>query len=598
MRWSPGEAASAAGAEQGSRLAAELGLLPAVGRALWARGLRQAEEAARFLEPRLEQLPDPFALKGIESAVARVARALETRETVCVYGDYDVDGVTSTALLVSVLRAFAELAPGEGPPARIDYYVPNRIVEGYGLNVDALRRLAERGTRLLVTADCGVTAVAEIDAAARLGMDVVVIDHHTSSQSAEALPRAVAILNPHQPGCPFPARELAAVGVAFHLLLALRRRLRQAGWFAGKREPNLREQLDLVALGTIADVVPLTGANRILVHFGLRELARGGRPGIAALKSVAQIGASVTCGDVGFKLGPRVNAAGRLADASVGVRLLLSGDPAEARVLAQELDRANAERQELQGRIADEAAAKAQGLGERRALVVSSSGWHVGVAGIVASRLVDRFHRPALVLCEEDGGVAKGSGRSIEGFHLYEALAQCSEHLTRFGGHRHAAGVTLPTSAVAQLAESLEQIARERLDAEQLTPRLRIDAVLRPEEIDLRLAAQLRRLAPFGCGNPEPVFVCDEMEALDVRKLPDRRADGPGHLKLRLGAPQSDWTPRVCESPERPPLDAIAFGMGALPLARGARLRAAFQVGVDSYFGEERVQLRIKDVKT
>jgi single-stranded-DNA-specific exonuclease len=598
MRWSPGEAASAAGAEQGSRLAADLGLLPAVGRALWARGLRQAEEAARFLAPRLDQLPDPFALKGIESAVARVVRALETRETICVYGDYDVDGVTSTALLVSVLRAFARLAPGGGPPARIDYYVPNRIFEGYGLNVDALRRLAQRGTRLLVTADCGVTAVAEIDAAARLGMDVVVIDHHTSSQSAEALPRAVAILNPHQPGCPFPARELAAVGVAFHLLLALRRRLRDAGWFAGKREPNLREQLDLVALGTIADVVPLTGANRILVHFGLRELAQAGRPGIAALKSVAQIGASVTCADVGFKLGPRVNAAGRLADASVGVRLLLSEDPAEARMLAQELDRANAERQELQARIADEAAAKAEELGERRALVVSSSGWHVGVAGIVASRLVDRFHRPALVLCEEDGGVAKGSGRSIDGFHLYEALAQCSEHLTRFGGHRHAAGVTLPTSAVAQLAESLEQIARERLDAEQLTPRLRIDAVLRPEEINLQLAAQLRRLAPFGCGNPEPVFVCDEMEALEVRKLPDRRADGPGHLKLRLGPLQSGWTPRVCESPERLPLDAIAFGMGPVPLARGARLRAAFQVGVDSYFGEERVQLRIKDVKT
>jgi single-stranded-DNA-specific exonuclease len=597
MRWSPGEAASAAGAEQGSRLAAELGLLPAVGRALWARGLREAEEAARFLQPRLEDLPDPFALKGIEVAVARVARALETRETICVYGDYDVDGVTSTALLVSVFRALAELAPGAGPPARVDYYVPNRLVEGYGLNVDAMRRLAQRGTRLLVTADCGVTAVAEVEAAAQLGMDVVIIDHHTSSQTAEALPRAVAILNPHQPGCPFPARELAAVGVAFHLLLALRKRLREAGWFAGRREPNLREQLDLVALGTIADVVPLTGANRILVHFGLRELARGARVGIAALKSVAQIGAELSCGDVGFKLGPRVNAAGRLADASVGVRLLLSCDPAEARALAEELDRANAERQELQARIADEAVAKAQELGERRALVVSSEGWHVGVAGIVASRLVDRFHRPALVLCEEDG-VAKGSGRSIEGFHLYEALARCSEHLTRFGGHRHAAGVTLPTSAVARLAESLERIARERLEPEQLTPRLRIDAVLRPEEIDLRLAAQLRKLAPFGAGNPEPVFVCDEMEALDVRKLPDRRAGGPGHLKLRLGSPQHDWTPRVCDSPERAPLDAIAFGLGDLELARGARLRAAFQVGLDSYFGTERVQLRIKDVKT
>ena len=363
MRWSPGEAATAAGAEQGSRLASELGLLPAVGRALWARGLRDAEEAQRFLEPSLEHLPDPFALKGIDAAVARLSRALEARETVCVYGDYDVDGVTSTALLVSVLRAFADFAPGGGAPARIDYYVPNRLVEGYGLNLDALRRLSQRGTRLVVTADCGVTAVAEIDAAAQLRMDVVVIDHHTSAQTADALPRAAAILNPHQPGCPFPARELAAVGVAFHLLLALRKRLREAGWFAGRREPNLREQLDLVALGTIADVVPLTGANRILVRFGLRELARAGRPGVLALKSVAQLGHDVSCGDVGFKLGPRLNAAGRLADASIGVRLLLATDPCEARALAEQLDRANSERQELQARIAEEACAKAGELG-------------------------------------------------------------------------------------------------------------------------------------------------------------------------------------------------------------------------------------------
>src|SRR5438477_723410 len=352
MRWISGDAATAAGAEQGGRLAAELGLRPAMGRALWARGVRDVEAAHRFLAPRLDQLPDPFGLKGIDAAVARVQRALEMREEVCVYGDYDVDGVTSTALLVSVLRAFADFAPGGGAPARIDYYVPNRLVEGYGLNLDALRRLSQRGTRLVVTADCGVTAVAEIDAAAQLGMDVVVIDHHTSAQTTEALPRAVAILNPHQPGCPFPARELAAVGVAFHLLLALRRRLRDAGWFVGRREPNLREQLDLVALGTIADVVPLTGANRVLVHFGLRELARGARVGVAALKAVAQIGGEVSCGDVGFKLGPRLNAAGRLADASIGVRLLLATDPCEARALAEQLDRANSERQELQARIA------------------------------------------------------------------------------------------------------------------------------------------------------------------------------------------------------------------------------------------------------
>jgi single-stranded-DNA-specific exonuclease len=258
MRWVLGEATAQPGAEGAARLAAELGLRPATGRALWARGHRDAEAAARFLEPRLDHLPDPFGLKGIEAAVGRLTRALEAREAICIYGDYDVDGVTSTALLVSVLRKLAACAPGPQAPAKIEFYVPHRLVEGYGLNLAALGKIAARGVRLLVSADCGVTAVAEIDGAARLGLDVVVIDHHTSAQLAEDLPRAVAILNPHQPGCAFPGRELAAVGVAFNLLAALRKRLRQAGWFAAHPEPNLREQLDLVALGTIADVVAPT----------------------------------------------------------------------------------------------------------------------------------------------------------------------------------------------------------------------------------------------------------------------------------------------------------------------------------------------------
>src|SRR5438128_7787474 len=332
MRWQFGPGTGRDAVQEGSRLASALGVPAALGRVLWARGYRAQAEAERFLEPRFEHLPNPFELKGIEAAVSRLQRALLQGEPICVYGDYDGDGVTSTALLVSVLRKLG---------GKVDFYVPHRLIEGYGLNSQALARLAARGTRLVVSADCGVTAVAEIDAAARLGLDVVVIDHHTASQD---LPRAVAILNPHQPGCTFPGRELAAVGVAFHLLLALRKRLREQGWFSAARpQPNLREQLDLVALGTIADVVPLTGPNRVLVHFGLRELARSARPGILALKSVAQMAGEVSCSDVGFKLGPRLNAAGRLADASVGVRLLLSEDLREARVLAEQLDRANAE---------------------------------------------------------------------------------------------------------------------------------------------------------------------------------------------------------------------------------------------------------------
>src|SRR5438270_3556810 len=406
MRWQFGQGTGRDAVQEGSRLASALGVPAALGRVLWARGYREPAEAERFLEPRFEHLPNPFELKGIDAAVSRLQRALLQGEPICVYGDFDVDGVTSTALLVSVLRKLG---------GKVDFYVPHRLVEGYGLNVQQLEKLAARGTRLVVRADCGVTAVAEVEAAARLGLDVVVIDHHTASQD---LPRAVAILNPHQPGCTFPGRELAAVGVAFHLLLALRKRLREQGWFSQQRpEPNLREALDLVALGTIADVVPLTGPNRVLVHFGLRELAQGRRIGVLALKSVAQLTGEVTAGDVGFRLGPRINAAGRLDDASVGVRLLLTEDAREARKLAEELDRANTERQDLQARIVGEAIAHAEALGppeRRRTLVVSSPGWHPGVVGIVASRLVEKFHRPALVIAEE-GGVARGSGLSVGG---------------------------------------------------------------------------------------------------------------------------------------------------------------------------------------
>jgi len=582
MRWQLGEGTGRDAVQQGGRLASVLGIPAPVGRVLWARGYREPSQAERFLEPRFEHLPNPFELKGIDAAVSRLQRALAQGERVCVYGDYDVDGVTSTAMLVSVLRKLG---------GNVEFYVPHRLVEGYGLNVRALEKLAARGTRLVVSADCGVTAVAEIDAAAKLGLDVVVIDHHTASQD---LPRALAILNPHQPGCTFPGRELAAVGVAFHLLLALRKRLREAGWFASRPEPNLREVLDLVALGTIADVVPLTGPNRVLVHFGLKELARGARLGVLALKSVAQLTGEVTAGDVGFKLGPRINAAGRLDDASVGVRLLLSEDLREARALAEQLDRANAERQDLQVRIASEAIAHAEKLGPpeaRRTLVVSSSGWHVGVVGIVAARLVERFHRPALVIAEE-GGVAKGSGRSVEGFHLYDALARCARHLTRFGGHKHAAGVTLDTGRISDFAEALEAEGRESLDPAQLSARLRIDAELHPREVRMELASQLRRLAPFGAGNPEPVFFCRDLAAHEVRLLPDKKGAGPGHLKLRLG----EAGPRVSEE-QSISLEAIGFNLGGTVLAEGTRLDAAFQLAVDNWNGSERLQLKVKDLK-
>ncbi|GEJ57938.1 single-stranded-DNA-specific exonuclease RecJ [Anaeromyxobacter diazotrophicus] len=551
-----------------ARLARELGIDPLAARVLACRGLGDPAEAQRFLDPRLADLPDPFLMSGMEGAVARLARALAAGERIALYGDYDVDGVTSTVLLAGFLRA----AGGD-----VVTYVPHRLVEGYGLNTAAVRRLAEGGAKLLVSLDCGITSVAEVRAAAELGLDAVVVDHHTVPVE---LPAAVAILNPHQPGCTYPFKPLAAVGVTFCLAMALRKRLRETGWFGAARpEPNLREALDLVALGTVADVVALTGVNRILVRWGLEELARTRRPGLRALKRVAGLaeGAAVGAGQVGFRLGPRLNAAGRLDDAGRGVRLLLSRDEAEAAALADELDRENRARQDLERQILEEAVAQAE---ERlaagaRGLVLWRDSWHPGVVGIVASRIVERFHRPAVLVGVAEG-VGKGSGRSIEAFHLHEALTACAGHLQRFGGHKHAAGVTVDPAALPAFRAAFEAFAAAHLTDEDLVPRCRIEGRFELEAVSEQAALALERLAPFGAGHPEPLFA--------VRATPRRaRTVGAGgaHLKLAL----------------RPGLDAIGFSLGDRLAACGGEIEAAVTLGFDDWDGSRRLQLRIRDLR-
>jgi single-stranded-DNA-specific exonuclease len=551
-----------------ARLQRELSLHPLAARVLAARGLSDPADAERFLAARLSDLPDPFSMKGMDAAVERIARALDRGERIACYGDYDVDGVTSTALLSGFLRA----AGGD-----VVTYTPHRLVEGYGLNLEAARKLAAQGVRLLVTLDCGITSVEEVRAAAALGVDAVVVDHHTAPVE---LPAAAAILNPHQPGCGYPDKGLAAVGVTFALAMALRRRLRESGRFGpGRPEPNLREALDLVALGTVADVVPLTGANRILVRWGLGELARERRPGVGALKRVAGIapGLPVTAGQVGFRLGPRINAAGRLDDAGRGVRLLSTADRGEARALAEELDGENRSRQEIERRMLEEALAAAE---ERvragaRGLVLWREGWHPGVVGIVAARVAERFHRPA-VLVGLDGAAGKGSGRSIEGFHLYQALAACAGHLVRFGGHRHAAGVTVEAGALEGFRKAFERHAAERLEPADLVARCRIEGRLCAADVTEPAALALEQLAPYGAGHPEPVFA--------LAGLPTRaRTVGAGglHLKLAFG----------------PGLDAIGFHMGdRLALCQG-EVEAAVTLAFDEWDGARRLQLRLRDLR-
>jgi single-stranded-DNA-specific exonuclease len=554
-------------AAHAARLAAALRLHPLAARVLAARGLGEPERALAFLAAPLTDLPDPFTMKGMDAAVARIVRAVEEGERVALYGDYDVDGVTSTALLAGFLRACG---------ADVVTAVPHRLTEGYGLNAAAVERLAGAGARLLVTLDCGITSAPEVRAAAALGVDAVVVDHHTVPVE---LPAARAILNPHQAGCAYPTKDLAAVGVTFALAMALRKALRERGRFGPERpEPNLRDALDLVALGTIADVVPLVGANRILVRWGLEALARSRRPGVRALKRVAGVpdGAEVTAGQVGFRLAPRINAAGRLDDAGRGVRLLLEDDAERADALARELDRENQARQEIERTILEEALhdARERVRAGARGLVLGRDGWHAGVVGIVASRIVERFHRPAVLVAlgEAEG---KGSGRSIEGFHLHDALAACAGHLARFGGHRHAAGVTVERGRLAAFREAFEAHAAARLRDEDLVPRCRIEGWVEEGEVDERAALDLAKLGPYGAGHPEPVFAL-RGAAARARTV----GAGGAHLKLALGR-----------------LDAIGFGMGDRLGLCGGPVEAAFTVALDEWDGARRVQLKLRDVR-
>jgi single-stranded-DNA-specific exonuclease len=553
-------------------LAAELQLDVLAGRVLWARGLRTAAEASAFLADKLADLPDPLLMKGMPGAVERVMRALLQREKVTLWGDYDVDGVCSTALLSTFLRQLGGV---------VATYIPHRLEEGYGLNRAAIERIAQDGTKLLVTLDCGITSHAEIARANELGLDVVVVDHHTVP---ETMPPALAVLNPHQPGCTYPTRHLCAGGVTFNLCMGLRRALREQGYFANRAEPNLREYLDLVALATVADVVPLTGANRVLVKHGLKELTAARRLGVRALKDVAGLSPDepVTAGQVGFRLGPRINAAGRLDDASVGLRLLCSSSESEARALAAELDAANAERQAIEQDILQAALAQAEEKKGRRGLVLWGEGWHPGVVGIVASRVVERFHRPTVVLGVKDGA-GKGSARSIGPFHLYDALKSCSGHLARFGGHKHAAGLTVDAASLPAFEEAFTAVADGLLTDEDLVAQCRVDALVAPGELTEKAVEGLQALAPFGQGNPLPVLAAKGLRA-SPRVLSPKRPGAAGHLKLTLDA--------------APAVDVIGFGMADRVAVTDGPLDLAFQAEMDEWNGRRRVSLKLKDLRS
>ncbi|MFZ5453648.1 MAG: single-stranded-DNA-specific exonuclease RecJ [Thermodesulfobacteriota bacterium] len=546
-------------------VSARHGLPPLIARILVNRGLAAAEEVLAFLEPSLEKLHPPFTLPDLEKAAARLGEAVQRQETVIVYGDYDVDGLTSTCLLHQFFRELG---------LKCIPYIPDRLREGYGLKIPALEKLA-RQARLLVTVDCGISDAAEIAWAKAHGLEVIITDHHELPLKH---PPALAVVNPKRGGADYPFADLAGVGVALLLALGVRAHLREKGWFNKRHpEPNLKSYLDLVALGTAADVVSMQGENRILVYQGLKVLAESRRPGLVALKEVAGLeGKPISYRDAVFRLAPRLNAAGRLGQARGALELLLSGDLAQARTQARHLHELNRQRQGLEEAVWRQALdlAKDQNLGARRVWVLAGEGWHQGVLGIVAARLAEEYHRPVALVSLENGR-GRGSARSVEGFHLFKGLQVCAGILPRFGGHQYAAGFEVAAGDLEALQEGLEASLEEQVGPEPLKPTLKVDAQVQLEDLDANFYLHLERLRPFGPGNPEPVLACAGVECLASRIVGER------HLKVQMAQ-------NGCL------MEAIAFDMaGAHPLA--GSLEVAFSPRFSYFQGRLHPELRLLD---
>ncbi|MCA0245587.1 MAG: single-stranded-DNA-specific exonuclease RecJ [Proteobacteria bacterium] len=555
------------------------GLPDAICRLLAARDVG-LEAVADFLDPTLRKfLPDPSHLKDMDTAVARLVRAVRESERIVVFGDYDVDGATSSALLLRFFRAVG---------GDIGVYIPDRRKEGYGPNATALVKIKEEGASVVVTVDCGVTAFEPLAEARRVGLDLIVIDHHMAEI---ALPEAIAVVDPNRLDDESPHKQLAAVGVAFLLAVGVNRALREAGWYGTSRpEPDLRQWLDLVALGTVCDVVPLVGVNRALVRQGLQVMAQRRNAGLAALADVARLKEPPGAYHLGFLLGPRVNAGGRVGQADLGARLLSSDDPHEVGALALRLDEFNAERRAIEREVLDQAIARIEGLygpdrkGLPSVLLVKSEGWHVGVIGIVASRLVERYGRPAFVV-GMDGELGKGSGRSVRGVDLGAAViaARQAGLLVNGGGHAMAAGLTVARPALPDLAHFLDTRIAPQLGAAPAVRELGIDAALAPAAATQELVDMIERAGPFGAGNALPRF------ALTGVRVSYAQPVGEGHVRCTLvGA-------------ERGRIEAIAFranqtalGPALLDSARPV-LHVAGALRIDRFGGRESVRLQIDD---
>jgi len=538
-----------------------LAISPMLATLLLKRGCRTVEEARDFLT--IEKMPvySPFELDGMSEAVARINKAVENHEKILVFGDYDADGISSVSVMIFGLRQLG---------ADVDYYVPHRFTEGYGPNVSAFIKSKEQGVSLIITVDTGITAIEPMTAARDMGMDVIITDHH---EPPPELPDAYCIINPKKPGCPYPFKGLAGVGVAFKVIQAL----------LGEPPEDL---LDLVAIGTISDLVPLVGENRLLVTKGLQIISKYPRQGLLALLKVADKQPQfVTEDDIGFSIGPRLNAAGRMDHARPAIELMLTDSADDAEKLAQMLDDYNNERKQLVEEIVEEALAKVSLMPDelRDMIVVAGEGWHEGVIGIVASRLVEVYYRPVIVFAvNANTGVAKGSARSIEGFDMYQALTTCKTMLTHFGGHPMAAGVTVHRDDIATLHQQLSAYGKTLLTSDVCTPRTIIDYVYALEELSLKVVEELQRLAPYGTGNPKPHFLFEQVTMDSIRQIGSHK----DHLKCVLVKDEGT-------------LDAIGFKIGHLyhHITSDAHLSIVGQLTINEWNGYRKPQVMIKDIQ-
>jgi single-stranded-DNA-specific exonuclease len=551
--------------EQADRLAEQCGIHPLVARLLLIRGCDTPDKVRKFLEPKADDLYDPFLMDGMREAVETVRRTIRDGGKIRVYGDYDADGISSTSLMLWLLRELG---------SKCDYYIPHRVHEGYGLNKAALEKAKQDGVSLIVTVDTGISAAEEARYAAELGLDLVITDHH---EPPAVLPEALAVLNPKKPGCPYPFKQLAGVGVAFKLAQAL----------TGAVPERLAE---LAALGTIADLMPLVDENRTIVHLGLKRMQRTTFTGLAALFDVSGLdGKEISAGHIGFAVAPRINASGRLTSADAAVRLLTTEHEQEAYMLAKQLDELNDDRQRIVEETVEEALAQLHARYGQSSLppviICAGEGWNAGVIGIVAARILEKHYRPTLIFTiDPESGMAKGSARSIAGFDIHKALTECSDLLDHFGGHQAAAGLSLAAHRLDVLQERLNRLAESWLTEEDYIPLSEIDVRCGLDQCTVQLVEQLSALAPYGIGNRSPKLMIERAALKEARKI---GKDGQ-HLKLSLTDGNAHRS-----------LDAVGFGLGALHnhLSPYAKIDVIGELQINEWNGMRKPQLLIQDLR-